>query len=96
MIHLLNENDWTAILSAVLAIINLITFGMYGWDKHKAIMHMRRIRNRTLLGLAVCGGSFGALLGMIVFRHKTKTWYYLMTVPAAMLVHIYLITLVVS
>ena len=29
-----------------------------------------------MLGLGFCGGAVGALLGMKVFRHKTKHWYF--------------------
>ena len=52
-------------------IINIITFFVYGLDKLKAVNHWWRIPEWVLLGLAAAGGSVGAYLGMMVFRHKT-------------------------
>lgn len=55
-----------------LAIINVITFVVYGLDKWNAKQSKWRIRESTLLGLAAIGGSIGALLAMKILRHKTK------------------------
>ena len=52
--------------------VNTVTFLVYGWDKLCARKDWWRIPERVLLGLALLGGSIGALLGMKVFRHKTK------------------------
>lgn len=52
--------------------INVITFIYFGWDKTKAAVEGRRVRERTLWLLMILGGSIGGLLGMHVFRHKTK------------------------
>lgn len=43
-----------------LAVINVVTFFMYGIDKWKAKKSKWRIRETALLGLAVLGGSAGA------------------------------------
>ncbi len=40
-------------------IINIGTFLLYGWDKYCAIKHWWRVPERTLLGLAMIGGSLG-------------------------------------
>jgi len=56
-----------------LAAINLLTFLIYGWDKLCAKREgARRVPEKTLLFLAVIGGSVGAILGMNFFRHKTR------------------------
>ena len=55
-----------------LAVINVVTFFMYGIDKWKAKKSRWRIREAALLGLAVLGGSIGAWLGMKVWHHKTQ------------------------
>ena len=55
-----------------LAVINVVTFFMYGIDKWKAKKSKWRIREAALLGLAVLGGSIGAWLGMKVWHHKTQ------------------------
>ena len=52
--------------------LNVVTFFVYGIDKWKAKRAKWRIREAALLGLAVLGGSIGALLGMKVWHHKTK------------------------
>lgn len=59
-----------------LGIISLITFILYGVDKQKAKKHKWRIPEKTLLGMCVIGGFLGGLLGMQVFHHKTKHWYF--------------------
>jgi uncharacterized membrane protein YsdA (DUF1294 family) len=41
-------------------------------DKRNAIKNKWRIRETTLIMLAVIGGSVGSILGMNIFRHKTK------------------------
>ena len=58
-------------LTTFLLIINIVTFLAYGLDKLKARRKMWRISENTLLGLAVIGGSVGALLGMRLWHHKT-------------------------
>jgi uncharacterized membrane protein YsdA (DUF1294 family) len=55
-----------------LAVINVVTFFMYGVDKWKAKKSKWRIREAALLGLAVLGGSIGAWLGMKTWHHKTQ------------------------
>lgn len=59
-------------LLIVLSVFNIIAFAAFGIDKYKAIHHSWRIRERTLLVLALLGGSIGAIIGMIVFHHKTQ------------------------
>ena len=54
-----------------LIIINIVTFLVYGIDKWKARKTMWRIREASLLMVAVLGGSIGAWLGMKVWHHKT-------------------------
>lgn len=50
----------------------MITFFYFGWDKMSAAKDWRRIRERTLWILMILGGSVGGLLGMRIFRHKTR------------------------
>lgn len=54
-----------------LGLFNTVVFGIYGYDKWLAIRQKRRISEFTLLILTLLAGSVGALLGMLVFRHKT-------------------------
>ena len=57
-----------------LAVINIMTFFVYGIDKWKAKHLKWRISEATLLGLAIIGGSIGAWLGMKTWHHKTMHW----------------------
>ena len=57
--------------SIVFFILNVFTFLAYGYDKILAINSGWRISEKTLLSLSLIGG-FGGVLGMCLFRHKTK------------------------
>ena len=71
--------------------MNLVTFIVYGIDKRKAIKHKYRIPEKRLLSLVLLGGSVGALLGMYVFRHKTKKMKFTIGLPTILISEIVLI-----
>ena len=50
---------------------NIITFLTFWYDKHIAGTRKTRIPEKSLLGLALLGGSPGAVIAMRWFRHKT-------------------------
>lgn len=52
--------------------ISVATLAFYAYDKAAAGSSRLRIPERVLLGLALLGGTPGALLGMVLFRHKTR------------------------
>ena len=54
-----------------IALINILTFFVYGIDKLKAKKSKWRVPESTLMGMAIIGGSIGAWLGMKVWHHKT-------------------------
>ncbi|AYM99745.1 DUF1294 domain-containing protein [Chryseobacterium sp. 3008163] len=56
----------------LLLIINLITFITFALDKWKATQHKRRISEFSLLALTFIGGTVGAVLAMLIFRHKVS------------------------
>ena len=72
-------------LAVWLIAINLVTFAVYGADKRRARRGAWRVPEKTLFLLPLLGGSVGALLGMRVFRHKTKHWSFVWGVPAILL-----------
>ena len=78
---------WTVLL-VWLAVINLLTFIVYGSDKRRARKGKWRVPEKTLFLLPLLGGSIGALLGMRVFHHKTKHWYFVWGIPAILLAQI--------
>lgn len=81
------SGGWTVLL-VWLAVINLLTFIVYGADKHRARKGKWRVPEKTLFLLPLLGGSIGALLGMRVFHHKTKHWYFVWGIPAILLAQI--------
>ena len=79
-----------------LVMINIAAFCLYGADKSAAIKQKQRIPNKVLLGIAVIGGSIGALAGMYIFRHKTKQKKYTITVPVILIIQIAAAVLLLS
>ncbi len=62
-------------------VVNVTAFLMYGIDKWNARKGIRRISEKTLLGIAAVGGSVGAYVAMQSFRHKTKKPKFYLGVP---------------
>lgn len=74
-----------------LAVINVVTFFVYGIDKWKTKKFMWRVSEAALLGLAVVGGSIGAWLGMKTWHHKTLHRKFKFGVPVIIIVQLALI-----
>lgn len=68
--------------------MNLLGFLMMGVDKRKAKKHAFRIPEATLFIVALIGGSLGSLIGMYVFRHKTRHWYFVYGMPAILILQV--------
>ena len=64
-----------------LILINAAGFLLMLADKLKAKRGAWRIPEKTLLGVAAAGGSVGSLLGMYLFRHKTKHIKFTLGIP---------------
>lgn len=65
----------------VIYAMSLLTFALYGWDKHLAVYQKTRIPEFILLLFSFLGGAFGALCAMILFKHKTLHNMFLICVP---------------
>lgn len=74
-----------------IALSNLTAFLAYGIDKRRARQHKWRIPERNLLGLALIGGSAGALAGMYLFRHKTRKMKFVIGIPVILAVQLILL-----
>ena len=85
-------NSLTLIIIYFIA-VNFIGFVLMGIDKRKAIRNAFRIPEATLFSVALVGGSVGSILGMLLFRHKTKHWSFKIGLPAILLVHLALFAL---
>lgn len=79
------------ILIVYLVVINFVSFAAFAIDKINAIEGRSRIRILTLLGLALVGGSVGALLGMYILRHKTRIDYFTVGIPLIMIMQVVVI-----
>ncbi len=66
---------WNLLLFWLLA-ASLIAFALMGVDKRRARKDRWRIRERTLFLPALLGGALGGTLGMYLFHHKTRHWYF--------------------
>ena len=82
-----------SILVWYLAVINFTTWVAYGLDKGRAKSGKWRIPERTLLLLALAGGSLGALAGMIMSRHKTRKPKFYISVPVMFVAHCVIVTM---
>lgn len=77
----------TNILGWYLLIINFVAFYLYWEDKRRAKKDKWRIKESTLLLVGLLGGSFGSLVSMHVFRHKTQHWKFKILVPLFFVLH---------
>ena len=67
-------------------IINLAGLIIMSVDKKRAIKKAWRIPEATLFLVALVGGSIGTIAGMYLFRHKTKHWYFVIGMPAILII----------
>lgn len=83
------------ILIIYILAVNLLGFFIMGIDKQKARKRTFRIPEATLFTIAIIGGSIGSIIGMHLFRHKTRHWYFLFGMPAILLIQIILVLFLV-
>lgn len=74
-----------------LLLINAAAFVLMLADKRRARKFRWRIPERTLMLSAALGGSIGALLGMHLFRHKTRHPKFTLGIPAILIAQIFLV-----
>lgn len=79
-----------------LVIMNLTGLLMMGIDKRKARKRAWRIPESTLFIIALVGGSLGTTVGMHLFHHKTRHWYFLYGMPAILLLQIAIVIFLIN
>ena len=84
-------NNITKYFILYLIIINIIAFLAMYIDKRKAKYGKWRIQEQSLFILALIGGSIGAIIGMNIFRHKTKKLRFSIGFPIILILQIVLI-----
>lgn len=70
-----------SVLIMYAVLVNLLGFYAMYSDKQKARKRAFRIPEATLFTIAIIGGSIGCILGMYLFRHKTRHWYFVYGLP---------------
>ncbi len=68
-----------------IAVMSLVSFIAYAWDKRQAVKGNWRVSEKALLLMTALGGSVGALLGSRLFRHKTKKWYFTAVIAVSLI-----------
>ncbi|MBR2483129.1 MAG: DUF1294 domain-containing protein [Oscillospiraceae bacterium] len=86
-IFVTGPSDHSLLLLYLIA-INIVAFLLYGIDKWKAKRDAYRISEKTLLTVAILGGSIGAFAGMHYFHHKTRHWYFRYGIPLIIVVQL--------
>lgn len=76
------------LLIIYVVLVNVVAFLLYGFDKWQARKGKRRISEKTLLALAILGGSAGAYVGMYLFHHKTKKVKFYLGIPMIILLQV--------
>ena len=76
------------VLLVFLAAMNLAAFATCGLDKYAAIHRRWRVPERRLLFLGFFGGALGLWEAMLLFRHKTRHWYFAYGAPAMLILQL--------
>lgn len=71
-----------------LVLANIAGLAVMGIDKAKAIKGAWRIPEKTLFLFSLIGGSIGTWAGMYLFHHKTKHWYFVIGMPAILIIQL--------
>ena len=83
--YVVMENIIYIFLGAALTVNAAALFVMWQ-DKRKAVKDPENRTPEVILFLwSICLGSLGILLGMFIFRHKIRKWYFMVGVPVSLL-----------
>lgn len=77
-------------LLLTLVSLNFLCFCLYGYDKRQAIRHRYRLPEKYLLGFNLIS-PVGALIGMLLFHHKTRKIVFRFSVAVGFLIHALLV-----
>ena len=76
---------------AVVLVMNIASFALMGYDKRCAKKGKWRVPEKRLFLVTACFGGLGGVLGMQVFHHKTKHWYFRVFFPVLLVLQIALL-----
>ena len=72
--------------------MNAVSFLAFWLDKRYAVRQKWRIKESTLFAISILFGALGAVLGMLLFRHKTKKPGFVVLLPILALLQIVIVT----
>lgn len=95
--NFLNQTGLITYLTPINIIVYLLTINLIGIlimyiDKKKAKYGRWRISEKTLLIVALLGGSIGTIIGMYWFRHKTQKIKFTLGFPTILISETVMIT----
>ena len=79
------KEPWLWAAAALIVFMNLLSFTLMGLDKRRARKDKWRISEKTLFLVTACFGGLGGTLGMFLFHHKTRHWYFRLFFPLFLL-----------
>lgn len=93
----LNQSGLITYLTPLNIVIYLLAINLIGLlimyiDKKKAKYGRWRVPEKTLLIVALLGGSIGTMIGMRLFRHKTQKIKFTLGFPTILISEIIIIT----
>lgn len=86
MMIISNFNNKEIYFLVYLIAINLFSFILFGIDKKKAERKEWRISEASLIGASLLGGSVGALVGMVIFKHKLSKKAFYIGIPLILVI----------
>ena len=78
----------TGFIMVIFLIINLAGFILCFKDKRAAVKGKWRVPEKTFFLLGIFWGAIGIYASMLLFRHKTKHWYFKLGMPVLAVVNI--------
>jgi len=78
------------VLIGSFALLNILAFSVMAYDKRISRKggDTERIPEGLIFCMAIAFGSVGVYLGMLLFRHKTRKWYFQIGIPLVILQNI--------
>lgn len=75
------------ILIGAIVAINIFSFLVMAYDKRRSMRggNTERVSEGMIFFMATVFGSVGVYASMLVFRHKTKKWYFQLGIPLLIL-----------
>jgi uncharacterized membrane protein YsdA (DUF1294 family) len=86
---------YAGIFFIYLLAVNLAGLLIFHSDKKRAVKHRFRIPEARLFLIAILGGAAGCLLGMYLFRHKTRHARFVIGMPLLVILWIIIIIIVI-